>query len=175
MGEVTTIGWTDKAHNEWIGCQKVMEAECGDRYALRWAKRHGMDVLWGRLRSASRICWRCLRRSCFCPVSRLVEPVTLLPWLSQEAIDWVMCGGYSGSQHRPMELAWARQLRDECQAHHVVFFVKQFGSVYAREHGLRHPKGEDIAEFSKIYRSRSFRASESRRIRAISYCFYGIV
>jgi protein gp37 len=43
MGD-TTIGWTDYTHNEWIGCQKVTEAECGDCYALRWANRHGMDV-----------------------------------------------------------------------------------------------------------------------------------
>lgn len=47
MGD-TTIAWTDKTHNEWIGCQKVTEAECSDCYALRWARRYGMDV-WGSL------------------------------------------------------------------------------------------------------------------------------
>lgn len=47
MGD-TTIEWTDKTHNEWIGCQKVTEEECGDCYALRYAIRHGMQV-WGSL------------------------------------------------------------------------------------------------------------------------------
>lgn len=36
MGDRTTIGWTDKTHNGWIGCQKVTEEECGDCYAWRW-------------------------------------------------------------------------------------------------------------------------------------------
>jgi protein gp37 len=53
MGDATTIGWTDKTHNEWVGCEKVTEAECGDCYALRWAKRHGMDV-WGGLFTSDR-------------------------------------------------------------------------------------------------------------------------
>ncbi len=53
MGEITTIGWTDKTHNEWIGCQIVTEAECGDCYAKRWAIRHGMRV-WGSLYGSDR-------------------------------------------------------------------------------------------------------------------------
>src|SRR5712692_7707643 len=53
MGNVTTIGWTDKTHNEWIGCQKVTEEECGDCYAWRWAVRHHMDV-WGSLSGSNR-------------------------------------------------------------------------------------------------------------------------
>src|SRR5712691_5853596 len=53
MGEITTIGWTDKTHNEWIGCQKVTEEECGDCYAWRWAIRHGMQV-WGSLYDSDR-------------------------------------------------------------------------------------------------------------------------
>lgn len=44
MGDITTIGWTDKTYNEWIGCQKVTEQECGGCYALRWANRNHMNV-----------------------------------------------------------------------------------------------------------------------------------
>ena len=77
----------------------------------------------------------------------LVEEVTFEKWLGLHQINWVICGGYSGEQKRPMFLSWARKLRDQCREYQVAFFMKQPGSVYAREHGLRHPKGEDISEF----------------------------
>ena len=53
MGAITTIGWTDKTYNPWIGCQEVTEAECGDCYAKRWAHRHRLDV-WGPLFTSER-------------------------------------------------------------------------------------------------------------------------
>ena len=40
-------------------------------------------------------------------------------------VDWVVVGGESGAGYRPMELAWARSLRDECKAAEVPFFMKQ--------------------------------------------------
>ena len=248
MGDTTTIGWTDKTHNEWIGCQKVTEAECGDCYAWRWAKRHGMDV-WGGLYDSDRhitkthdnprrwnreaeapgkrykvfraslsdvfephpqvrearvrlwqlieetpfLDWQILTKRpkfirnlvpqswlqrwpenvwigtsvgiqraaeqripymldllapvVFLSCEPLVEEITIEQWLRLHQIKWVICGGYSGEQQRPMFLSWARKLRDECREYQVAFFMKQLGSVYAREHGLRHPKGEDISEF----------------------------
>jgi protein gp37 len=42
-----------------------------------------------------------------------------------EGIDWVICGCESGSGARPMELDWARSLRDQCQDAGVPFFLKQ--------------------------------------------------
>lgn len=43
------------------------------------------------------------------------------------ALDWVIVGGESGHGARPMEVAWARHLRDQCVATHVPFFFKQWG------------------------------------------------
>lgn len=43
-------------------------------------------------------------------------------------IDWVIVGGESGPGARPMHPAWARELRDQCQAAGVPFFFKQWGS-----------------------------------------------
>jgi protein gp37 len=77
----------------------------------------------------------------------LVEEITLEKWFKLKQINWVICGGYSGREHRPMELSWARRLRDECKHYDIAFFMKQLGSVYAREHHLRNGKGEDITEF----------------------------
>jgi len=42
-------------------------------------------------------------------------------------IDWVICGGESGPNARPMHPDWARSLRDQCQAAGVPFFFKQWG------------------------------------------------
>jgi protein gp37 len=42
-------------------------------------------------------------------------------------IDWVVCGGESGPNARPMHPDWARSLRDQCQAAGVPFFFKQWG------------------------------------------------
>lgn len=42
-------------------------------------------------------------------------------------IHWVICGGESGPNARPMHPDWARSLRDQCQAAGVAFFFKQWG------------------------------------------------
>lgn len=44
-------------------------------------------------------------------------------------IDWVIVGGESGPHARPMHPAWARSLRDQCQAAGVPFFMKQMGGT----------------------------------------------
>jgi protein gp37 len=41
--------------------------------------------------------------------------------------DWVIAGGESGPNARPMHPDWARGLRDQCQAGGVPFFFKQRG------------------------------------------------
>ena len=41
------------------------------------------------------------------------------------ALDWVIVGGESGPGKRPVDLAWMRSIRDQCQAAGVPLFVKQ--------------------------------------------------
>jgi protein gp37 len=43
------------------------------------------------------------------------------------SMDWVVVGGESGPNARPMHPEWARSLRDQCQTAGVAFFFKQFG------------------------------------------------
>jgi protein gp37 len=45
------------------------------------------------------------------------------PW----HINWVICGGESGPDARPMHPDWARDLRDQCTDAFVPFFFKQWG------------------------------------------------
>lgn len=40
-------------------------------------------------------------------------------------IDWVICGAETGPKARPMQLNWARELRDECERAGVTFFFKK--------------------------------------------------
>lgn len=42
-------------------------------------------------------------------------------------LHWVIVGGESGDKCRPMKEEWARNLRDECAAAGVAFFLKQLG------------------------------------------------
>lgn len=42
-------------------------------------------------------------------------------------LDWVVVGGESGKDARPMHPDWARALRDQCAAAAVPFFFKQWG------------------------------------------------
>lgn len=44
-----------------------------------------------------------------------------------ERIDWVVAGGESGPNARPMHPDWARSLRDQCAAAGVAFLFKQWG------------------------------------------------
>lgn len=60
-------------------------------------------------------------------------------------IDWVICGGESGQKARPMQLEWARDLRDQCQRAGTAFFMKQLGGVVDKRHDL-----EDMPEDLRI-------------------------
>jgi protein gp37 len=48
-------------------------------------------------------------------------------WIGRGGLDWVVCGGESGPNARPMHPDWARSLSDQCQAAGVPFFFKQWG------------------------------------------------
>jgi len=41
--------------------------------------------------------------------------------------DWVIVGGESGPGHRPLNLDWARTIRDDCAKAGIAYFFKQVG------------------------------------------------
>ena len=47
--------------------------------------------------------------------------------IGRASLDWVIVGGESGPDARPMHPDWARSLRDQCAAAGVPFFFKQWG------------------------------------------------
>lgn len=68
--------------------------------------------------------------------------------------DWVIIGGESGPNARPLKLAWVRDIVNQCRAAHVPVFVKQLGSVWAKQNGARHKKGGDMGEWPTDLRVR---------------------
>lgn len=67
-------------------------------------------------------------------------------------IDWVIAGGESGPNARPMHPDWARSLRDQCAAAEVPFFFKQWGhwapGALSRGWGLLTADGDiDIPDY----------------------------
>lgn len=61
-------------------------------------------------------------------------------------LDWIVTGGESGPNARPMHPDWARSLRDQCAAANVPFFFKQWGEWAEVDEGpynfLMGPDGE---------------------------------
>ena len=78
--------------------------------------------------SASLYCVRCKynRRTCNCAYSQ-----TGLTY--KTSIDWVICGGESGPNARPMHPEWARSLKMQCEAAGVAFHFKQHGEWAAKQ------------------------------------------
>lgn len=50
-------------------------------------------------------------------------------------LDWVVVGGESGPRCRPMDVRWARFLRDECTGAGIPFFFKQWGGRTPKANG----------------------------------------
>lgn len=63
----------------------------------------------------------------------LLGPLDLRPWLHR--LNWVIAGGESGIHARPMQMAWPRSLRDQCQETGTNFFFKQVGGRYHNSGG----------------------------------------
>jgi protein gp37 len=58
------------------------------------------------------------------PSAVLIGP---LDGIELDGIHWVIAGGESGPNYRPMDINWARGIRDACTDAQVAFFFKQWG------------------------------------------------
>lgn len=55
--------------------------------------------------------------------------------MSLKGIHWVIVGGESGPGYRPMEVGWAKEVRDQCKKAKVPFFFKQWGGIRPKSGG----------------------------------------
>ena len=95
-----------------------------------WGK--GWPNIWLGVTAENREMWD-ERVSVLKPILAAVHFVSYEPALGPlgdidlSDIEWIICGGESGPNARPMHPDWARSLRDQCMAAGVPFFFKQWG------------------------------------------------
>jgi protein gp37 len=102
-------------------------------YVLSWLDRNGLSEvprhIWlGTTIESDRFTWRANRlRDIPCAVRFIsAEPLlSALPTLNLGGLAWVIVGGESGPGYRPMDLNWARDLRDRCGEAGIAYFFKQ--------------------------------------------------
>ena len=58
-----------------------------------------------------------------------IGPLGALDRCTDVLPHWVICGGESGGQRRPLHIEWVRDVRDQCEAHGISFFFKQIGGL----------------------------------------------
>ena len=76
------------------------------------------------------------------------EPLLGSLYLDLTNIHWVIVGGESGQKHRPMNIEWAEDIRDQCQKAEVAFFFKQVGGRTSKAGG-NSLDGRKYLEFPK--------------------------
>lgn len=103
----------------------------GDFYPHIWIGVSAENQHWAEVRIPTLAAtWMGPR---FVSVEPMLEPVDLMPYLTRKDqpeyfwpdLNWVIVGGESGPGFRPMNLDWARTLRDQCVANDVPFWFKQ--------------------------------------------------
>jgi protein gp37 len=119
-------------HNVWIGAS----AEDQTRYNSR---RRWLDET-----PASKRFWS---------LEPLLGPITMN--IQHTKPDWVIVGGESGRDARPMHPEWARSIRDQCAAAGVPFFFKQWGEWWPQEcNRLEHQRFAERLKIAGITPSR---------------------
>lgn len=64
----------------------------------------------------------------FISVEPMLGPVDIMPYLQgNNKLDWVICGGETGKNARPMHEKWVKNLRDQCLETGIPFFFKSWG------------------------------------------------
>lgn len=89
-----------------------------------------------------------------------VEPmIGAVPSLTLGGMQWVIVGGESGPGARPLKVDWVLDVQERATAAGVAFFLKQLGSVWARENGYR-GKAHHMDEWPEELRTREMPVAE---------------
>lgn len=106
---------------------------------LHLGHRAGSSHTTDLLQSWDRVCLDC-------SVSSDEDPTLDVPYFEYDsreasAIGWIIVGGESGPGARPCEPSWIRSVVSQARAAGTPAFVKQMGSVWARQHAAMDRKG----------------------------------
>jgi protein gp37 len=122
MSDITKISWTDHTWNPWMGCTRVSPG-CAHCYAETAMTRYGRDFsIVQRTKSTWKDPLRWQKEAEARGVHERVFTCSWSDFFHETADPW---RGESGPGFRPMEHAWARDIRDQCLAAGVAFFFKQ--------------------------------------------------
>lgn len=114
-----------QAANHWVSVEPMLgPVALGDnlyKYFCVSCGWKGNELHTEMLGSATRFtvfqfCPKCLTKIKETEGGKIIEP---------PSIDWIVCGAETGPGARPMDLAWPRDLRDQCRVSGVPFFMKQ--------------------------------------------------
>lgn len=97
--------WVDGWDNVWLGISVCNQAEF-DRDVPKL------------LATPAKIRWL--------SIEPMLGPIEIPEHLGNR-IDWIVVGGESGHNARPMEKTWVESLINQCRAHNIPFFFKQWG------------------------------------------------
>jgi protein gp37 len=133
------------------GARLAGDSGLGDEWTVETSGSDGTgpDNLWrppwplpnvwvGTSIESDEYCWRAeqLRRTPAAVRFLSLEPLLgPLPSLDLTNIDWVIVGGESGPNHRPLNLDWVREIRERCSQHEVALFFKQVGGLRPKSGG----------------------------------------
>lgn len=87
----------------------------------------------------------------------LLEPVDLasaMPKTGGECVNWVIVGGESGHNARPIDISWIQSVVAQCQDADVPVFVKQLGSN--ADYPAVSDKGDNPSEWPEDLRVRQY-------------------
>jgi protein gp37 len=103
-------------------------------YNLKWTHNIWMGVSVENQKVVNRIDYlkETGARTKFLSCEPLIGP---LENMNLNAIDWVIVGGESGRNARPMNEDWVLDIMDQCKKGNVAFFFKQWGGVNKKKTG----------------------------------------
>lgn len=106
----------------------------------------------------------------FLSIEPLLEDLGLL---DLSGIHWVIVGGESGFDHRPMDEAWVERIYEQCKAQNIHFFFKQWGGYTAKAKGrdLHGRHYDEMPNQITIPLSAQERAKHLKRMEAIAQTF----
>jgi len=131
---------------------RMLPADWDGGYPNVWL---GTSVEAGHAASRVQVLCAVPARVRFLSCEPLIGPLHFIPE-DLAGIDWAIIGGESGSGARRMDPEWVDGLLGDFDQGHVTPFVKQMGSVLARQMNLTHSKGEDPAEWPARWQRQEF-------------------
>ena len=87
----------------------------------------------------------------FVSIEPMLEPIDLTKISNANLLDWVIVGGETGTNARPMQTEWAVKIRDWCAVEDVPFFFKQMGG---KRKGSEQLEGKFYQNYPYYYEQR---------------------